>query len=169
MAKKKEALVVFHLSSLDSFYDGLERFGPTYRNLGWTFAELLALRILSHEGPVIVIDEQLPFEKGTSEPRQLVLKAMEQRPDIIVIRHDEMEGYDDWYDPPDEPREIYTWDDLIVDLHRLLVDDLKVDKVKVAGLYYAPEVDSGCAWYGGNRIKEFLPVEFDEPVLAPEV
>lgn len=117
MAKKgTEALVVVHLSSLDALAE--QQGVDTASDL----AERLGRAVLSHKGPVVVVDQRWPWAGEISRPRFDLVRGIELQRDIrwTHFREDRQE-----------------WRSFLKDLS----DDLEamgVDEVVLGGVWYSP-------------------------------
>ena len=124
MAKKVEALVIVHLSSLDAYT--AERGFDDGESLAWNLSQA----ILDHDGPVVVIDQEWPLEGRESRPRESVLAEIDPVADKVL-----------WLDF-DEAEE--SWKDFLPSLKETL-DSFGVTKVTVGGFWFDPSLKSGCA------------------------
>ena len=146
MKKSKTALVIVHLSSLDSYTADA---GPDAGDeLGYNIAEA----IVHHDGPVIIVDQGWSLGYRESRPRQEVLRRIKVRNGIIWMRFDE--ATDDW--PP-----------FLLYLKKRL-EELMVGKVTVGGIWYDPELKSGCATEVYLYLGRFFQAKVDPDIVGRE-
>jgi hypothetical protein len=79
----QKALVIVHLSSLDSFTDACGDVNGAY------LAEQLSFAIEKHDGLVVVTDQGWELLGRNSEPRQWVTEALQRHPHVLWLHHDE--------------------------------------------------------------------------------
>jgi hypothetical protein len=124
----KTALVIVHLSSLDSYTEAArEEAGD--ESLGMLLADAIADEVLQHQGPVYIIDQGWSLGRRESRPRESLMLKIADRKDIVWIKFDE--DTDDW-------------DEFLADLVALLKKD-RVKRVVIGGIWYDPELHEGCA------------------------
>jgi hypothetical protein len=143
-----QALAVTHLSSLDAFT--FERGARSGRALGRRIADAIE----KHRGLVYVIDQGWPLQGKESQPRQEVLARISLRDSINWVKFDEDEE---------------DWDDFLPAFLEKLTTD-RASSVKVGGLWFNPNLKSGCA----TALYVFLrdnfpgPVSLDRKILGDE-
>lgn len=137
------ALVIVHLSSLDSFafHEGMAKATRLARNI--------AAEILSHRGPVIIVDQGWTLEDD-SAPRARLLETIAARPDIHWIRFDE---------------DVEDWAPFIVRLRREL-HRRRVTEVIVGGIWYDPRLETGCATEVYLRLRRFFDVTVNPALVG---
>ena len=122
----KRALVIIHLSSLDSF---TEEYG--FAN-GAYVASQLYTAIQKHDGLVVVVDQGWEFNGEKSDPRQLVLSLLEKHPQAVWFPHtEETLMYSD------------QWDQPMQQLGALLRDQ-GVSSIVLGGCYASEDEERGC-------------------------
>jgi len=143
-----QALIIVHLSSLDIYTSGIGQ------GAGRSMAKRLSAAARNHNGPIIVIDQLWELEGRASDPRVSVYEAIQNIPNekLVLIRHDE----------DDSPT---AWTDLFDELVPVL-NELGVDSVKIAGFWYDPKRDTGCAWYVGQQLSDSFDVTYARTILG---
>lgn len=122
--RRKTALVIVHLSSLDTFT------WIAGARAGTALGCRIANAIDAHEGPVVIVDQGWPLDARASEPRADVLEAVRSRRGKTVwISFDE---------------DVEEWDPFLVSLRRQLAS-LGVTHTVVGGVWYDPKLKTGCA------------------------
>lgn len=142
----EKALVIVHLSSLDAF---TFEAGETE---GFSLAEDIAGAIIRHKGPVIIVDQGWPLQGDESVPRQRLLEDIQGVKGIIWIRFDE---------------ETQDWDPFLRKLRQQL-RNLNVRKVTVGGVWYNPNLKSGCATEVFVYLRQFFEAKVDESLVGCE-
>lgn len=166
--KPVEALLIMHLSSLDVYHD---MYGSKE---AWDMAERIIDAMSSHGGPVIVVD--MLWETGhlhDSEAREHVyehaLFPMLDQGTAILIVHDECweSEFSETGEPLGEEEYGYHgyWEEFFQELLPVL-NDLNVDRIRIAGFWYDPERNSGCALYTGQWLSGAFDVRYDEEILG---
>lgn len=142
----KTALVIVHLSSLDSFTadQGMDE--------GDQLAFNLADAIVYHDGPVIIVDQGWESEFRQSRPRKRLLSLIQGRKGIIWIKFDE---------------DTEDWEPFLEKLYRRLVK-LRVKKVIVGGIWYDPKLKSGCATTVYLYLRRLLQATVDPDLVGCE-
>lgn len=142
-----EALVLVHLSSLDSYTD------YAGADAGEGLARRLSEAVLSHNGPVIIVDQGWELGPRQSRPRAQLLEEISPRQDIVWIRFD-------------EARE--SWEDFFPQLDRAL-EEAGADSVVVGGVWYDESLHTGCATYTYLHLRQLgWPVRVDESLVGCE-
>jgi hypothetical protein len=142
----KTALVIVHLSSLDSFTADA---GPDAGGeLGYNIADA----ILNHDGPVIVVDQNWSLGHRESRPRSEVLKKIKDRKDVIWIQFDE---------------DVEEWDPFLRKL-RARLKLLQVKEVIVGGVWYDPKLKGGCATEVYLYLRKFFKAQVDPELVGCE-
>jgi hypothetical protein len=141
-----EALVIVHLSSLDAY---TAHAGPEEGRL---LGERLAQAILTHNGPVIIVDQGWEGGRRESRPREMLLEEISSRQDIAWIRFDEAEE---------------SWDDFFPRLFSTL-DDQGATSAVVGGIWYDDSLHTGCATFTYLALKERMPAQVDPSLVGCE-
>lgn len=147
---QKEALVLIHLSSLDSFADIEHSLTGSYENT-WDLAYRILDVIKNFDGPIFIGDQQWIPLGHESRPRQHLFREIENlgRKDITLVQFDEQNQSWDWFLP-----KLMAW------LHRN-----RITKVSLGGLFWAPDLSEGCVTHTYKYLKTELPVKvLDEAV-----
>lgn len=140
------ALVIVHLSSLDSFTADM---GPGAGDeLGYNISDA----ILHHDGPVIVVDQNWSIGYRQSRPRQMVLRRIKDRRGIIWMQFDE--GVEEW--------------DPFLRKLRARLKLLQVKEVIVGGVWYDPKLKSGCATEVYLYLRNFFKAKVDPEIVGCE-
>ncbi len=142
----KDALVVVHLSTLDSFTAQIGK------DRGWELARNLADAIKTYSGQVLIVDQGWSLGYKESRPREWLLKEIEERTDIIWIDFDE---------------DVHEWDDFLRELKEQL-ESLDVQEVLVAGMWYDPKLKSGCATTVYMYLRQYFNTRVDEDLVGCE-
>lgn len=153
---KSEALVIVHLSSLDS-YTAMELDAGGDGSRAWRLATGLASAVRKHKGPVVVVDQEWSFGPSRhSAPRKDVLQAMTERsPSLGPI---EVMHFDEDYQ---------AWGPFLRRLRKML-KDLKVKSAVVGGIWYDYELQSGCATHVFLDLRKILPTRVDGDLVGCE-
>lgn len=150
--ERRQALVVVHLSSLDSYtYTDYEAEGDYSKGeaLGLNLTEA----ILNHEGPVYIVDQGWEPDRRESRPRAALLEQIVERDDIRWIHFDEADE---------------EWDDFEREIVAALRKD-RVTSVVVGGVWYDPEQKEGCATETYFRLKKhFKNTRVDKDLVGCE-
>lgn len=141
-----QALVIVHLSSLDSYtdYAGSEE--------GKLLGERLTRAILGHDGPVIIVDQGWETGYRPSRPRETLLEEIQPRRDIIWIQFDEAGE---------------SWDDFFPKLYAAL-DQVGARSAVVGGVWYEPSLHTGCATFVYLNLRQRMPTVVDEDLVGCE-
>lgn len=142
--KVKEALIIVHLSSLDSYTDQVGS------SQGEELATNILYAILEHKGPVYIVDQGWETGHRESLPRERLLKRIEPRQDIVWIHFDEAE--DDWLE-------------FIQNLQERIEAD-KITHVVLGGLWYTPSLKEGCVTEVLTQLRGFRPVRVDDMITG---
>lgn len=156
----KEALVLIHLSSLDSFTD-MEREVTGDSELGFDLAFRIVRTIEKFKGPIFVGDQDWDFVGRESRPRARLMDGIEQlskrgprewTPRITWVHFDEQEEGEE------------GWRKFLAELDRWLKKN-KITRVSLGGLFYEDEKYSGCVNTVFDHLIEKLPVKIDLEVV----
>lgn len=115
------ALVIVHLSSLDSY---AEKYGVA---VAQDLADRLSEAILTHAGPVFIIDQRWPYTEGISDPRVNLVQHVQLARDIKWSHFDDRS--DDW--------------DIYLEHLRKALLRAGVKNIILGGMWYSPE-GAGC-------------------------
>lgn len=148
-----EALVVIHLSSLDSYADAAHDLTGHWLDAE-ELAENLSEAILTHAGPVYIVDQNWLFIGRESRPRDRLLDAIEPRKDIVWIEFDEQ---------MEEP----GWSRFLRTLVRRLKKD-RITSVRLGGVWFDPELKIGCVTYTYRFLRKFLSTIVDRSIVGCE-
>lgn len=148
--KGSEALVIVHLSSLDSYTQQAKEAGRPL--LGWVLANNIAEAILAHDGPVYIVDQSWPYAGTQSDPRKHVVARIGKRTGIAWIRFDESEQ---------------DWEPFLARLRRRLAKD-RVSRVIVGGIWYDPGLETGCASTVYVFLRRFFKARVDRLLVGCE-
>jgi hypothetical protein len=135
------ALLILHLSSLDTYYDIFG--GDAAEQKADEFIDIIRLSVDAGR-PVFVMDKRWPIDDKTMRPRGYVLKVLDDEALYVWISHDE--GEEPW-----EPTLSY-----LVGALRLA----GVDHVDLIGGWYDPlspafgGKDSGCLLFVERNLKK---------------
>jgi hypothetical protein len=133
----KSALIIVHLSSLDAFTD-------TYGFANGAYvAGQLFVAIAEHAGLVVVLDQGWPRSGAESDPRQLVLNALEKHPQVVWFPHTE-----------DTPVDIDPWEQPMEQLGQLLRDH-EITRVVLGGCFATDDDSGGCV----NEVRRRLEAQ----------
>lgn len=141
-----QALVIVHLSSLDSYTDHA---GSEEGNL---LGERLTRAVLDHDGPVIIVDQGWETGYRASRPRENLLEAIQARQDVVWIKFDEAEG---------------SWDDFFPKLYAAL-DQAGATSAVIGGVWYDDSLHTGCATFTYLTLRQRMPVVVDERLVGCE-
>jgi hypothetical protein len=123
-ASSDEALVIVHLSSLDSYTHSAKEAGD--ESLGDLLADALIVEIKKHQGPVYIVDQGWEPDRSESRPRIRVLNSLQRK--VTWIHFDEAEQ---------------DWGEFERDVVKILKRD-GVQKVVLAGVWFRKDLSSGC-------------------------
>lgn len=148
---QKEALVLIHLSSLDSFGDIDFSLTGNYENT-WELAYRIVDVIEHFKGPIFIGDQQWTPMGLESRPRQHLLSELERldRKDITFVLFDEQNQ---------------SWDKFLYTLLKWLHRN-RITKVSLGGLFWAPDLSEGCVTHTYKFLKEQLPVKVLEEAVG---
>jgi len=141
-----EALVLVHLSSLDSYT------AHAGRDEGEALGERLTQAILEHQGPVIIVDQGWETGHRESRPRESLLAAIAPRPDVVWLPFDEAEE---------------RWEDFFPQLYAAL-DEAGARSAIVGGIWYDESLHTGCATFTYLTLRQRMPVVVDESLVGCE-
>jgi len=149
----KNALVIVHLSSLDSYT------WQAGEDLGYELAATIGDAIREHPGPVYIIDQGWEYAGRQSKPRMEVLESVKRRsatlPPVSWIKYDEAD--------PDDP----DWPEFLAILTDRLRND-GVGKVEVGGIWYDPAFESGCATEVYLGLRKHFPTTVNRDLVGCE-
>ena len=148
---QREALVIIHLSSLDSYSDMSEDAVGDYRH-GVALGERIADAVVTHDGPVFIADQQWILSFPDSAPRREALYKIRFRPDVTWIRFDEQDQ---------------SWTPFLADLRRRL-RRAGVTTVRLGGLFYQADHRSGCVTRALLYLKRFFDAKVDDMIVGSE-
>jgi len=146
--REKEALVIVHLSSLDSYTHTAKEAGD--KSLGDLLADALIEEIRKHKGPVYIVDQGWDPDRPESAPRLRVLNSLKRK--VTWIHFDEADQ---------------DWDDFDRDVFRILERD-GVDRVVLAGIWYRKDLSSGCVTEAYFRLQKRFPTRVNERICGLE-
>jgi hypothetical protein len=168
----REALVLIHLSSLDSYAD-LEFEATQERGGAFSLAFRMAEAVLKHDGPVVIVDQGWLFVGRESRPRsqfiyELGINDWEKGP----LRYEDWQevGELEIFDQRGPYRDITwikfdeqysSWDDFLPLLEKTL-QELKATKVVLGGLFFEHDLREGCV----TETYKFLRDKFPTRVAA---
>lgn len=144
----KEALVIVHLSSLDSYTAQTSEAGD--ESMGDLLADALIEEIRNHKGPVYIIDQGWDLGRSESEPRMRVMNSLRRK--VTWIHFDEADQ---------------DWEDFERDVLPILKRD-GVTSVALAGLWYRKDLSSGCVTEAYFRLSKHLPTQVNERICGLE-
>lgn len=163
----REALVLIHLSSLDSYTD-LEFEATQERGGAFSLAFRMAEAVLQHKGPVVIVDQGWLFVGRESRPRSQFLYELgiddwtkgnlryEDWQKIEELEISEQRGpyrditwikFDEQYS---------SWDDFLPLLEKTL-KGLNVARVVLGGLFFEHDLSEGCVTETYKFLKDRLP------------
>lgn len=141
-----QALVIVHLSSLDSYTAQVGR--DKGEDLGWALTEA----ILDHKGPVVIVDQGWETGYRESRPREALLEAIKKRLDITWLEFDEA---------------LSDWEPFLKKLARTLTE-LGVASAVVGGIWYHPSLKSGCVSHVYRHLMALMPTKVDKGIVGCE-
>jgi hypothetical protein len=141
--KKKTALVIVHLSSLDAYADmfGLDK--------AQELAEKMADSVIRHQGPVFVIDQKWPYNEPYSIPRIWFVRNIQLQTDAKFVHFR-------------DDREEYGF--FLRTLGRKL-DAEDVGTVVVGGLWHGDE-NIGCVSETAEFLKDYFTVRINPRIVG---
>lgn len=139
---EKEALVLIHLSSLDSYTD-IERDYTGDDENGYRLAYDILGEIETSKGPVFIGDQQWLFVGRESRPRRHLWNYIEEldRKDITWVRFDEQDEGE------------VGWEKFLKKLDRWL-DKNQITKVSLGGLFWEDDLSEGCVTHVYKHLKK---------------
>lgn len=165
----KTALVIIHLSSLDSFTD-LEYLATGERDDGYALAYQMSEAVNAHQGPIIIVDQMWLFYGRESRPRTHFLEN-------IGVDFDDYEkwglGEGDVYEQ-EKPRKItwirfdeqgQDWDEFLALLEKTL-KKLRVKDVLLGGLFYEHDLSEGCVTHTYKFLRDRIPTKVEHHLVG---
>lgn len=160
MATSKTALVIVHLSSLDSYtHQGYESMGDW--SAGEALASNIAEAIRTHKGPVYIVNQGWELGHRESRPREWILNTA---------------FLDRWTSSDkagtDKALSWITFDESTQDwdvFEKRLVKRMKQDgitSVIVGGIWYDPLLKEGCATETYLRLRKHFKATVDESITG---
>lgn len=169
MADNK-ALVVVHLSSLDSYTD-IEYEATEDRERSYEIAYNLGEEVLKHKGPVIIVDQGWLFIGRESRPRGQFLDDVMTREDYEAFQATEPL---DVYEQLGPHRDITwikfdedeaAWADFFPVLDRVL-KDRGVKSARLGGVFYEPDLSEGCVTEVYKHLRKLMPVKVEADLVG---
>lgn len=167
-----DALVIVHLSSLDSYTD-LEYMAAGSRDDSYDLAASLAEAVLKHKGPVFIVDQLWYFIGRESRPRGWFLDEI----GVDQWMYEEWQGSEDLlWEQGAPPRKItwirfdeneQEWDDFL----KLLEKQLKASgatSVTIGGLFYCDKLETGCVTHTYQFLKDKLPTKVNRGIVGTD-
>jgi hypothetical protein len=156
-----QALIIVHLGSLDVYVDA---YGE---DEGYKIADRIIEATLSHDGPVVFVDELWPITGSPDTgPRyriyQEAMLPMAESGKASIIQHCEDDSA-----PKNElgyPA-CHSWGSLVKKLSTMF-RRMGVASVTIGGFWHDPEHNSGCALYLGEQLANTFSVKFDKSILG---
>ena len=140
MGKKKTALVLIHLSSLDSFADFFRDEDPKFTGT-YALAARLTEAAIKHDGPVVIADQDWAAAGPHSRPRFMFEQALKRSGRKVTrIHFDEDES---------------DWDPFLAKLRKTL-ERLGVERVILGGVWFDPGEAGGCVTATYQYLKLFF-------------
>ena len=171
--KEVEALVLIHVSSLDSYAD-LEKESSGDYDHSFQLAGDMAKAALEHKGPVFIADQGWLFIGRESRPRQYFVEEIGvEYEDLHKKAEEVLQGKDPVYEQH-EPRDItwilfdeqfQDWTEFL-DLLRKKLREAKVDKVLLGGLFFEHDLSEGCVTFTYKELLKTLPTKVDEGLVG---
>lgn len=137
-SSKKTALVIVHVSSVDSYADQIGQ------EAGERLARSIIEAVRKHRGPVYIVDQ------GWDGPLENTIKSAVATVPVTWIRFDEDVG---------------DWDKFLPSLRRRLKRD-HVDRVVIGGVWYDPTLETGCATRVYLYLVRSLPTEVNKAIVG---
>lgn len=152
----KEALVLIHLSSLDSFAD-MEREVIGGDENSWGLAFRIAKVIEQFQGPIFIGDQQWRFIGPESRPRARLISKIEKmgQEDITWVHFDEQEEGEK------------GWEDFLRKLGEWLRSN-RITRVFLGGLFFKEDLSEGCVTYVYQFLQDRLPVKILHEAVGSE-
>ena len=147
-ADQGQALVIIHLSSLDSYTHTAKEAGD--RSLGDLLADALIVEIQNHQGPIYIVDQGWDPDRPESRPRLRVLNALKKK--VTWIHFDESEQ---------------DWDEFENDVVKILERD-GVKNVVLAGVWFRKDLSSGCVSEAYLRLSKHFETRINERICGLE-
>lgn len=140
------ALVLIHLSSLDSYADYHSSEDPDFR-AAWALSQRIAEAAINHDGPVVIADQEWDYSQIHSRPRYSLELAISRSGRKVTRIH---------FDEDESP-----WAPFLKKLKKTL-ERLDVDKVILGGVWFDPDQKDGCV----TATYEYLEQYFDTKVAS---
>lgn len=144
----EEALIIVHLSSIDS-YIGFYGIAA-----GMQFALELKKALLAHPGPIVILDQE--WKELSPEARELrafVLDGTQHHPHATVFHHDPMKDADPWGQR--------------MDFLAQLLRQMGAVRVRLGGLWASQDQRTGCVHETSRQLtRRGFSCEVDAPLCA---
>lgn len=145
-----ETLIIVHLSSLDGYtaYYGVDT--------AQTMVNDLRMAIVTHAGPVVVMDQGWPeISPDAKHLRQMVLDMQSVSTNMTIFHHDEL-------------MDIAPWQDGMRALAKVL-RSLKTHRVRLGGFWASHNATSGCVHEVQRQLRtRNIPCSLDKQICALE-
>lgn len=175
MAPKKEieALVIIHLSSLDSYSDIEKEASGDYTH-SYQLASDMAEAVLKHDGPVFIVDQGWLFVGRESRARGSFIEEIGVDYDQVQKLAEEGDVFEIQTYEQHEPRRI-TWirfDEEYEDWGSFLdflqkkLKEAKVDKVVLGGLFFESDLSEGCVTFTYKELLKTIPTKVDQGLVG---
>jgi hypothetical protein len=132
------ALVIVHLSSVDSYADQIGQ------EAGERLARAIIEAVRKHRGPVYIVDQ------GWDGPLENMIKRAVTAVPVTWIRFDEA---------------FQEWDKFLPRLKSRLTRD-RVGRVVIGGVWYDPTLETGCATTVYLYLLRSLPTEVNKSIVG---
>lgn len=162
-----EALVIVHLSSLDSYADLEHSKTDDYEN-AYDLAFRMAKAVLEHKGPVFIVDQAWLFVGRESRPRTRFLEEIEM-PEEAYEKDLPEKGFYQQRKPRNISWILFdeqdtSWEDFFAILDQQLAK-AGVESVVLGGLF-GDDRGGGCVSHTYQHLKEFLPARVDLAIVG---
>jgi hypothetical protein len=142
----KTALVLIHLSSIDSYADHFRQEDPAFDG-AWALSQRIAAAAIEHDGPVVICDQDWDYADIHSRPRFSMEEEIARSGRKVTRIH---------FDEDESP-----WEPFLKKLKKTL-ERLDVDKVILGGVWFDPDQKDGCV----TATYEYLEQYFDTKVAS---
>lgn len=142
----KTALVLIHLSSLDSYADFFSAEDPEFTG-AWDLSKRIADAAINHDGPLVIADQDWDYSQIHSRPRYSLELAIARSGRKFTRIH---------FDEDESP-----WGPFLKKLKNTL-ERLGVDKVILGGVWFDPDQKDGCV----TETYQYLEQYFDTKVAS---